>query len=249
MSSARQFAWAVYDHLGSLILLNALWGALSLPWLALGGALFSAGMSLEGELASPGLAAAFLLGAELVLFAPPGLLLFLAGRRWARGQEVQVRALLGELPRLSGRAQLLGLLLAGATLVLLVNIFFYQRLGGWLGLALSATMLWLLVAVLLSAVFFFPVLISLDRGVWQVARQSLLLAFDNLKTAFGLLAGALLILGLGLATGIGLFCGGPAVLALLVSIYFRRVCFKYSGEAPPEESPRRWRELLRPWEA
>ncbi len=248
MGRARQFAWAAYDHLGSLFLFNALWGLLSLPWLALGGALFSVGMSLQGELAGPGLAISFLLGAELVLFAPPGLLLFLAGRSWAAGQEVQARALLKEVRRLGGRAQLLGLLLVAATSVLLVNILFYQRLGGWLGLALSGTMLWLLVALLLGAVFFFPVLISLDSGVWQVLRQSFLLAFDNPRAAIGLLLAALLILGLGLATGIGLFCGGLSALALLVSISFRRLCFKYTGEPLPEEPPRQWRELIRPWE-
>lgn len=248
MGSARQFAWALYDHLGGLVWCNVLWSLLSLPWLLAGGLLVEVGLNLQGQLAAQGGVASLVLGAELALFAPPGLLLFLAGKRWAAGHQVEVRGLLKEALRLSGRAQLLGLLLNGATAMLLVNLFFYQRLGGWLGLILSGTMLWLLLGLLAVSVFFFPVLIAQDRGVWQAARQSCLLACDNPKTAIGLLLAALLILGLGLATGIGLFCGGLSALALLVSICFRRLCFKYTGTVPPEEPARSWRELIRPWE-
>jgi uncharacterized membrane protein YesL len=248
MGLARNFAWALYDHLWALMGFNLLWTLLSLPWLAAGALLAALGLNLGGELGFPGLGAGLLLGAELALFAPPGLVLFLAGRCWAQDRPAEPRVILREALYFAARAQLLGLLLCGASLLLLVNVFFYQRLGGWLGLLLSGAMLWLLLALLLAAVFLFPVLLSLDGRVWPVGKQSFLLALDNPGLALGLLAAGLLFLGAGAFTGVGLFCGGLAGLALLISLAFRRLCFKYSGEAPPEEGPRHWRELIRPWE-
>jgi uncharacterized membrane protein YesL len=248
MGLTKRFAWAVYDHLWALIGFNMLWTLLSLPWLAAGVLLAGAGLNLEGELALPGALAGLLLGAETALFAPPGLLLFAAGRHWAQDRPVAVKQALREALPLALRAQLLGLILCGATGVLLINIFFYQRLGGWLGLILSGSMLWLLLALLLTALFSFPVLLSQDGRMWGVLRQSLLLALDNPGLAGGLLLGGLLILGLSAFTGAGLFCGGLTALALLISLAFRQLCLKYSGAQPPPEQARHWRELIRPWE-
>lgn len=248
MGLAKRFAWALYDHLWALIGFNLLWTLLSLPWLGAGVLLVTAGFNLGGELALLGAAAGLLLGAELVLFAPPGLLLLVAGRHWAADRPAEVKAILKEALPFALRAQLLGLLLCGITGLLLINIFFYQRLGGWLGLILSGSMLWLLLALLLTAVFVFPVLLSQDSRVWPVVRQSFLLVLDNLRLAGGLLLGSLLLLGISAFTGAGLFCGGLAALALLISLGFRQLSFKYSGAQPPAEQPRHWRELIRPWE-
>jgi len=64
-----------------------------------------------------------------------------------------------------------------------------------------------------------------------------------------LLLAAGLFMGVGLASGLGLFCGAVAAWALLVSIGFHALLPKYTGEALPAEEPRRLRELIRPWEA
>ncbi len=248
MGLTKVFGWALYDHLWGVIGLNLLWTALSLPWLAGGALLCTLALSLEGELALPGLAAGLLVSAELVLFAPPGVVLFVAGRHWAQDRPAEVKAIVREALPYALRAQCLGVAVCGTTLLLLVNVFFYQRLGGWLGLILSGTMLWLLLALLLTAVFLFPVLLSLDSRLWPVVRQSFLLALDNLRTAFGLLVASLLLLTGSVFTGVGFFCGGLAALALLVSLVFRRLCHKYTGAELPAERPRQWRELIRPWE-
>ncbi|MCC7264727.1 MAG: hypothetical protein IT369_19600 [Candidatus Latescibacteria bacterium] len=248
MGTLKAFGWALYDHLWAVVGLNLLWTALSLPWLAGGALLASFALSLSGELALPGAIAGLLLSAELVLFAPPGVLLFVAGRHWAQGQPVEVKALLRETLSFARRAQLLGLLVAAFTLVLLVNVFFYQRLGGWLGLILSGAMLWLLLGLLLTAVFLFPVLLSLDGRLWPVVRQSFLLALDNPGLAGVFLVAGLCFIGAGAFTGVGLFGGGLSALALLISLGFRRLCHRYNGEQPPVEGPRQWRELIRPWE-
>ena len=248
MALIKRFAWGVYDHLWPLIGFNLLWTLLSLPWLAVGGLLVAVVLKAGGELALPIRVAGLLLATELVLFAPPGLLLWLAGRNWAEDRPAELRALLREVRRFGLRAQLLGLLLWGISAVLLVNIFFYQHLGGWLGLLLSGTMLWLLVALLLTSVFCFPVLLAQDGGVWPVVKQSFLLALDNPRLALGLLLSSLLFLGIGALSGVGLCCGVLAALALLVSLYFRQLCSKYSGEELPPTPQRHWRELIRPWE-
>lgn len=248
MGLAKGFAWALYDHLWALIGFNLLWTLLSLPWLAAGVLLARTGLSLGGELALPGAIAGLLLGAELALFSPPGLLLFVVGRHWVSDQPAEVKVVLREALPFALRAQLLGLLLCGITGLLLINIFFYQRLGGWLGLILSGSMLWLLLALLLTALFVFPVLLSQDSRVWPVVRQSFLLVLDNPGLAGGLLLGSLLLLGISAFTGVGLFCGGLAALALLISLAFRQLCIKYSGVQPPPAPRRHWRELIRPWE-
>lgn len=248
MGLAKVFAWALYDHLWALIGFNLLWTLLSLPWLAAGALLATLALNLGGELALPGTIAGLLLGAEFALFAPPGLLLWVAGRHWAADRPAEVKQVLREALPFALRAQLLGLLLCGTSFLLLINIFFYQRLGGWLGFVLSGTMLWLLLALLLTAVFFFPVLLSQGSQVWPVVRQSFLLVLDNPRLAGGLLLGSLFLLGVGAFTGVGLFCGGLAALALLISLGFRQLCSKYSGAQPAAERSRHWRELIRPWE-
>ena len=124
----RRFLWTAYDHLGGLVLLNLVWTGLSLPWLLLAVLLVGLGKGLGGAQSL----ATGLLALEWVLCSPPTLLLFLAGRRWARDEEVAPRKLFEEWRRFAWRGQRLGLLVTGATLVLLVNIFFLStvcRLG------------------------------------------------------------------------------------------------------------------------
>ena len=240
-----KFLWSAYDHLGSLIAVNLLWSVLSLPWMAMAYLLFAAGRA-AGE---RGAFIAAFLGVEVVLFAPPTALLFSAARTWAEQREIGWRALFAESRRFAGRSQAIGLLLVSTTLILWVNIYFYQQLGGWAGLLLGAIMIWFLVALMLIAVYVFPVLISQDGPVWHTLRQSFLLAIDNIKLSFGLLLTVFATLGVGAISGIGLFCGAGAALALFLSIYFRELLPKYTGEALPAEPHRRWREVLRPWEA
>ncbi len=86
----RRFLWAAYDHLGGLVLLNLLWTGLSLPWLLLAFLL----VGLKGGLGEGMGLVTGILALELVLCSPPSLLLFLAGRRWARDEEVSSRHLL-----------------------------------------------------------------------------------------------------------------------------------------------------------
>jgi len=241
---ATKFCWTAYDHLGGLIVLNLVWTALSLPWILVGYMLVGQGANL-----SPwgGFTTAFL-AVELVVFAPPTMLLFLAGACWARGEKIQAKTLFAEVRRFALRAQLLGLVLVVLSLILVLNIYFYQQFNGWPGLILSTIMVWFLVAALLLSMYLFPLLTMQDERVWYILRQSFLLAIDNIKLSFGLLLMTLFTFFFGIVSGIGLFCGLLAALALLMSICFRELLPKYTGEPLPEEVPRKWRELIRPWE-
>ena len=241
----RKFLWTAYDHLGGLIVVNLLWGILSIPWMVLAYILVAVAQGV-GE--RSGLIA-LILAVEGVLFSPPTILLFCAGRIWAQKREVDWRDLLAEGRHFAARAQAIGAALVLATFIVLVNIHFYQGIGGWAGLLLGGTMIWFAFGLALVGVYVFPVLVSQDGSVWHTLRQSFLLAIDNIKLSFGLLLAALFMLGVGALSGIGLFCGAGATLALLLSVYFWELLPKYTGAEHSQEPHRSLREVLRPWEA
>ena len=91
-------------------------------------------------------------------------------------------------------------------------------------------------------------IMAAEGSVWATLQQSLLLAVDNLKLSLALLLGAIFFLAVGLASGLGLFCGVMTAWALLMSMVLRALLPKYTGEALPVEAPRGLRELIRPWE-
>ena len=240
----RRFLWVAYDHLGGVVLFNLVWTGLSLPWLLLGALLLGAGSEMGG---GRGLAAA-LIALELVLVSPPTLLLFLATRRWVREEVVRCGELFAEWRRFAWRAQVLGGLTVGGTGALMVNALFYRQFAGWVGLALSGLMLWFLLGVVLIGFYLFPVLIAQEGSAWQTIRQSFLLVVDNVRLSLLLLLGTGFFFGVGVISGLGLFCGMLTALVLFVSIGFRSLLPKYTGEPLPGGPRRSWRELIRPWE-
>ena len=139
--------------------------------------------------------------------------------------------------------------MVAAVALVLVNAVFYQRLGGWLGVFLGGLMVWFLLLVGMVAMYVFPVLVTQEGSVWATVRHSFLLSVDNVKLSLVFLLTAVLALGLGVASGLGLFCGGLAAWALWISVGFRALLPKYTGQPLPREAPRRLRELIRPWEA
>lgn len=242
---ARRFAWTAYDHLGGLVGYNLLWSAFGIPWIGGAYALLQFGFATGGFF----LPAAFVVAGILVFGSPATVLLFVAGAAWARGRDLSLGEALMAGRTFFWRAIALGFCMVVATVLILVNMVFYQQLGGWLGALLSGLMIWFLLLVGLVAVYVFPVLVTQQGSVWSTLRQSLLLAADNIRHSLVLLLAAGLFMGVGLASGLGLFCGAVAAWALLVSIGFHALLPKYTGEALPAEEPRRLRELIRPWEA
>ena len=240
----RNFLWKAYDHLGQLVGYNLLWSALSLPWIAAAYMLLRFGFSLGGFF----LPGAVVLAAALLYAAPATVLLFIIGAAWARGDELGLRELMAAGRVFLWRSVILGTLVIAATALVLVNMVFYQQLGGWLGALLSGLIVWLLLLAGMVTVYLFPVLVTQEGSVFSTLKQSLLLAADNIKLSLVLLLAAGLFFAVGLASGLGLFCGIMAAWALLISIAFRALLPKYTGETLPAEAPRGLRELVRPWE-
>ncbi len=240
----RRYFWTGYDHLGGIVAYNLLWSLLSLPWIGAAYMLLRFGFSLGG-LFLPG---AVVLAGVLLFGSPATVLLFIVCAFWARRDELNLRELLLTGRRFFWRATALGGSLIVATGLILVNMVFYQHLGGWLGALLSGLMIWLLLLAGIMALYLFPVLVTQEGSVWATLQQSLLLAVDNLKMSLALLLGTIFFLAVGLASGLGLFCGVMTAWALLMTMVLRALLPKYTGEALPVEAPRGLRELIRPWE-
>lgn len=240
-----RWAWTAYDHLGGLVGYNFLWSVFSLPWILAAYALLRIGFAAGGFV----FVSSLILAWALVAGAPATAMLFAAAAAWARGADMDWRQALMVGRAFFWRALFLGTGLFAACALILGNLVFYRQLGGWLGALLGGLMVWFLLLVGLVAVFVFPVLVTQEGSAWATLRQSLLLAVDNLKYAVVFLLVAILFAGLGLASGLGLFCGAPMAWALFVSVGFRALLPKYTGETHPADVPRRLRELIRPWEA
>ena len=243
LAIAKKFFWTTYDHLGGLIVLNLVWSALSLPWILVGYGLVGLGANTSDW----GVFVTTFLAVEIVVFAPPTMLLFAAGARWARGEDIRFETLFKEMRLFAARVQLLGLTLVFSTLLLSLNIGFYLHLRGWPGLILGSLAIGLLFAVLLMSTYLFPLLLLQNGRMWYTLRQSFLVALDNIKLSLVLLLVVLLVFVLGFFSVVGLFSGLLAAVALLLCICFGQLQSKYTGESLPEEGPRTWRELIRPW--
>ena len=243
-TTLKQFLWTAYDHLGLLVGCNVVWSVLALPWIGGAYSILHLGFTVGGLL----MPIAVALSGVLIFGAPGTAMLFAAGAAWARGREFGMRDFLQSGRFFFWRALALGLVLDGGSTLAMVNLVFYQRIGGWIGSILSGMMLWFALLFGMVAVYVFPVLVTQGGGVWSSLRQSFLLAIDNIKLSLLLLLTAGLALGIGFVSGLGLFCGVAAAWALFVSVAFRALLPKYTGEPLPEEQPRRLRELIRPWE-
>ena len=94
-------------------------------------------------------------------------------------------------------------MMVAAVALVLANVVFYQRIGGWLGVLLGGLMVWFLLLVGMVAVYVFPVLVTQEGSVWATVRHSFLLSVDNIKLSLVFLLSAGLALGLGVASGWG----------------------------------------------
>ena len=85
--------------------------------------------------------------------------------------------------------------MVAAVALVLANVVFYQRIGGWLGVFLGGLMVWFLLLVGMVAVYVFPVLVTQEGSVWSTVRYSFLLSVDNVKLSLVFLLTAGMALG------------------------------------------------------
>ncbi|MEW6751447.1 MAG: hypothetical protein AB1505_10795 [Candidatus Latescibacterota bacterium] len=241
----RRFGWAAYDHLGGLVLLNLLWAVLALPWLLAA----YVGLQTAAAAGPAWLVASIPLAAQGVLLSPPSLLLFAAGLRWASGQDTSLAELLAAVRPHVWRAQALGAAAVVLSGLAALDAAVYRHLAGWLGLLFSGLMLWFLVAVAMVGLYAYPVLLTQQTGIVATVRHSFAIAMANLRLTGGLVLACLAFLVVGVLSGAGLFLGLLAAAVLLVSVCFRQLLTRYTGKPLPEEPPRTWRQVIRPWEA
>jgi len=250
----RKSFWYVYDHLGRLILLNVLWFLLGLPWvLAFGAGLFLGWGILQTGNLLIGLCA-MLVGAQILFVSPPTAGLLAVCRGDVERQTGVGQGILSMIRRYAVRSQILGLLMAGGTILLCVNLLFYVRIGRLIGLALGGTMGWGLLFWVLVSLSVMPVLIYSDTGLFTVLKRSALTVLGHPFFSLFLLLGTGMLFMVGLVTGVGLVLLAMSLMGVFLNTAFRELI---QGHAPiergmeaeeREEEKRGWRDLLRPWE-
>ena len=72
--------------------------------------------------------------------------------------------ILAMIRRYALKSQVLGLLMAGGTVVLYVNLLFYIRMGGLMGLAFGGIIGWGVLCWMLVSLFAIPVLIGWESS-------------------------------------------------------------------------------------
>jgi uncharacterized membrane protein YesL len=239
-----------YDHLGSIVLLNILWGIGAIPWLIVAAAMSQLGVIAGAQLQIPAVGAVGLAaGFTFCLYSPPTFMLLVATAPWLRGQDTPDRARLWQLVR--GRflaVQGIGLLCSATTILFLVNVLFYHSWQGWLGATLSGFMVWLLAALALVSLYWLPLLAADPQvPVRQALRRGLFLVFSHPLPSLVLLFTLILLAALGMVSGIGWLCGLWTVGALQLNLGVARLLHLHGGEPVAQTTPT-WRQLLRPWE-
>ncbi len=238
----------VYDHLGGAVVLNLLWGLLSLPWFAAALWLLQTSQLVGVRFDAPivmviGLVA----GLILVTYSPPTVLLLAATAPWIRGADSPDRGQLMAIVRTRALVvQAIGLGEALAAALLGANAVFYHHWGGWIGAMLSGFMMWLVLALVLISIYWLP-LLCLDSStpVRQILQQGVMLVFGRPLTALMLLATVICVAAMGILSGVGWLCG----VVSLIAVQSYRVL---AGLLPLLDAlstrTRTWREILRPWE-
>ena len=218
----RRVAGTAYDRAGGLVALNLVWDLAILPWALVGTALALAG---EAVRAGPGVRlTAWLVAAEWILLSPPTALLCAAADEWLQGRSVQLWPLLKARARGLVRAQALGAAAAAIAGVLGANAVFYHRVGGWLGAALAALMLWMLLALQLVALYILPAAVApRTAGLGAALRQAAALAVQRPGFSAFLLSLLAAVILVGLATGVGLILGLASAASLLLAAGFRHL--------------------------
>lgn len=246
----RAYLLLLYDHLGAVVLVNVAWLAASVPWFLAAGALSWVGEGLSRSLGEPALSAAGVVaGLTLIALSPATLVVYCVTHGWVSHDGAGRREAWARARPLLLRAQTAGLLVTLAVLLLAGNALFYQAWGGWVGLALSGVMLWLLVGLALLAILLFPVIVANpEMALRAVLRHAALLLLDNPGRCLRLGAATLLCLILGAVSGVGLALGGLTATALAGSLGLRHLLVRYGG-APVERDGRGVTDLLRPWQS
>jgi len=251
----RKTFWNTFDHLGTCVLLNLAWFALTLPWFI--GAFFAFRV-LSVWLGAVGFVTALLASVVAVWLSPPSLAVLAISAKWAEYRSPDRTDMLRMLAARLWNGFWLSVAGFAVVVVLGVNSAFYLRLEHmprWIGLILGGIMLWAQVALLMVA---FHLALNQARHQTATARQSLrqaaflVLQFPLQTVALGgacfVLAGAFAITQVGLPLAAMTI---PSVLAATGEReLLKRLAEPGSGDTEHShlEEVRTLRDLIRPWD-
>ena len=267
---SRSF-WSAYDSLGTLVVANLLWLALTAPFLGL---LFLAGLPIYRSMPY-----VFYLCAPAVLFLSPASagLAELAGRLTDTG-ETTVATFWAGVRQHFFRALFLMSGAVLATMILSASFLFYSRgvvesLGRIGNMTAAGLALWALVILAGTTCYWMPVVVGV-RGrkpqIWSVVRRSALLTLDTPAYTLGVLVVTVAMSIFWAGTVLGLAVIGFSAIRVFHA-HARRVLHErydvaaaLAGRGMPTDrnsvrralreqwdaEPRRsLRELIRPWDS
>ncbi|MEE2659171.1 MAG: hypothetical protein VX733_11750 [Candidatus Latescibacterota bacterium] len=251
----RGLMLVAYDRLGSLVLLNLVWDLAVFPWALLSWLLLTTGISFGETFGGQVISIVLVPSSILVLLSPPSLFLAIATQSWMRREPQDLRSCLRKTLSRLWKAQAVAVAVAVAAGVLVANAVLYQtRVADsdgpvfWLGLSMCGLMLWLLVGVLMLALYLFPALTEKESdSLGMLLKRSLFLVFDNGLFSFGLLTTVGLLLILAVLSGVGPFLGALPLIALILNGAYLHLMRRYRDDPAPDD-PRTYRDLLRPWD-
>ncbi len=129
------------------------------------------------------------------------------------------------------------------TFVCYTGFLFYGQLNNLMGLLGVAFLFWVTLIGTNVALFFFPVMNTLDRTLPRIIRKCFILFFDNTGTAFFLLVGV--IFNAGLSVVLALIIPGIGGILVLLESAMKLLMLKYDYL---EENPEADRKKI-PWGA
>lgn len=218
----------VYDYAGMVLVM-------SLGFAFLGGLGFIGGQALGKALfggvpgaGGPVLAALLAIVGLAVVGGPLAGGLFHYARNAAGRQEPEIFDLRWGFTRAVRPCLGLAAMQAAAVTVLMANLIFYARVGGWVGPVLFSVFLYLSAFWGLTTLYQWPLLLEQQVGAWQAVRRSVLLVLDNLAFSLGLGLVVLVLSVLSWLTAVGgvlVWAGG---LAILLTQATRELLRKYA---------------------
>ncbi|MBT3266554.1 DUF624 domain-containing protein [Candidatus Poribacteria bacterium] len=263
--------WTAYDALGTLVIANLLWLALTAPFVGL---LFLAGLPIYRSMPY----VFYLCAPAVLLLNPASAGLAEMTQRLADGGEAPVALFWRGVKQHFFRALFLMSGAVLATMILSASVLFYTRgvfesLGRFGNTTAAGLSLWALVILAGMTCYWMPVAMAVPGRkprLWTIVRRAALLTVDNPAYTLGVLLVTVVMAVFWAGTGVGLAVIGVSAIRAFHS-HARRVLHEryetaaaLSGRGRPSDrrsvrealleewasEPRRsLRELIRPWDA
>ncbi len=256
----RDSFWISYDHLGKLVMANAIWFLLSFGAIILATSIARyAGWSQQAR--SLILASGFAVSLVTVPSVSAGMIHLTS--LIVQNKDAEIKDLFQGMRRHFGRSVALGLVSLVVWAMLAGNIIFYARVIGprnfWLGVTLGGVAIWMFAFYNVMLVYFAPLIVHRTAGPLGTFKIAALLTLDNLRLSSGLYISVWVIVLLACLTGVGIIFLMAGLSGVLLNVGYGELARRYerkhrekAGLEPLEEEDeyagRGLRDILKPWE-